>query len=111
MNWLDAQVFKSVIYVSFGSITMVTKDQLMEFWHGLINSGKRSANDLFALLYNSRFVEEVWKFGLDMKDSCDRVIIEKMVKDLMDVRSDEFVELMDEISKLITNVISEGGLL
>ncbi|KAL7249281.1 hypothetical protein ACSBR1_011434 [Camellia fascicularis] len=98
MNWLDAQVFKSVIYVSFGSITMVTKDQLMEFWHGLINSGKR-------------FVEEFWKFGLDMKDSCDRVIIEKMVKDLMDVRSDEFVELMDEISKLITNVISEGGLL
>jgi hypothetical protein len=41
MTWLDAQPFKSVIYVSFGSITTMTKDVLMEFWHGLVNSKKR----------------------------------------------------------------------
>ncbi|KAL6965933.1 7-deoxyloganetic acid glucosyltransferase [Sarracenia purpurea var. burkii] len=41
MTWLESQPLKSVIYVSFGSIAMVTKDQLMEFWHGLVSSGKR----------------------------------------------------------------------
>ncbi|KAL6997601.1 7-deoxyloganetic acid glucosyl transferase, partial [Sarracenia purpurea var. burkii] len=41
MTWLESQPLRSVIYVSFGSITMVTKDQLMEFWHGLVDSGKR----------------------------------------------------------------------
>jgi UDP:flavonoid glycosyltransferase YjiC (YdhE family) len=28
---------------------------------------------------NSRFVSEVWKLGMDMKDDCERVIMEKMV--------------------------------
>uniref|UniRef100_A0A5B7A208 Putative 7-deoxyloganetic acid UDP-glucosyltransferase-like protein n=1 Tax=Davidia involucrata TaxID=16924 RepID=A0A5B7A208_DAVIN len=41
IKWLDAQPLKSVIYVSFGSSTIITRDQVMEFWHGLVNSGKR----------------------------------------------------------------------
>ncbi|PON56516.1 UDP-glucuronosyl/UDP-glucosyltransferase [Parasponia andersonii] len=41
MAWLDSQPFKSVIYVSFGSITVMKRDTLMEFWHGLVNSNKR----------------------------------------------------------------------
>ena len=41
MKWLDAQPAKSVIYVSFGSLTVVTREQLVEFWHGLVNSGQR----------------------------------------------------------------------
>ncbi|MFQ6647107.1 hypothetical protein Gotur_020416 [Gossypium turneri] len=32
---------------------------------------------------NSRFVEEVWKLGLDMKDVSDRRVVEQMVNDLM----------------------------
>ena len=40
MVWLDAQPLKSVIYVSFGSITVMTKDELMDFWYGLVNSKK-----------------------------------------------------------------------
>ncbi|KAA8534138.1 hypothetical protein F0562_031669 [Nyssa sinensis] len=39
--WLDAQPAKSVLYVSFGSVTVVTRDQLIEFWYGLVNSGQR----------------------------------------------------------------------
>ena len=31
MVWLYAQLLKSVVYVSFGSITTMTKDKLMEF--------------------------------------------------------------------------------
>ena len=41
MTWLDAQPLKSVIYVSFGSISTMTKDEHMEFWFGLVNSKKR----------------------------------------------------------------------
>ncbi|KAF3947249.1 hypothetical protein ACB098_06G150500 [Castanea mollissima] len=41
MTWLDAQPLKSVIYVSFGSITTITKDEHMEFWFGLVNSKQR----------------------------------------------------------------------
>ncbi|XP_047953459.1 7-deoxyloganetic acid glucosyltransferase-like [Salvia hispanica] len=39
--WLDSQPPNSVIYVSFGSITMLTRDELLEFWYGLVKSGYR----------------------------------------------------------------------
>lgn len=41
MEWLDAQPSKSVIYVSFGSITTMTEDEFTELRHGLIASKKR----------------------------------------------------------------------
>lgn len=41
MPWLNTQPSRSVIYISFGSVIKLTKDQLMELWHGIINSGKR----------------------------------------------------------------------
>ncbi|KAL6982767.1 7-deoxyloganetic acid glucosyl transferase [Sarracenia purpurea var. burkii] len=178
MTWLESQPLRSVIYVSFGSIAMVTKDQLMEFWHGMINSGKRflwvirpdfivnKKSQIPAELLkgtkergyivgwapqekvlahraiggflthsgwnstlesivegvpmicwpyfgdqqiNSRFVGEVWKLGLDMKDTCDRVIIEKMIKDLMDERRHEFTESTDRMAELAKQAISIGG--
>lgn len=39
--WLDRQLTKSVIYVSFGSLAVITKAELTELWHGLVNSGIR----------------------------------------------------------------------
>lgn len=39
--WLDSQPEKSVIYVSFGSIAVVTREQLLEMWYGLLRSGQR----------------------------------------------------------------------
>ncbi|TXG49880.1 hypothetical protein EZV62_025755 [Acer yangbiense] len=41
---------------------------------------------------NSRFVGEVWRLRLDMKDVCDRKVVEKMVNDLMVDRREEFVK-------------------
>nr|XP_016437034.1 PREDICTED: 7-deoxyloganetic acid glucosyltransferase-like [Nicotiana tabacum] len=38
INWLDTQPPKSVLYVSFGSIAGVTREELLEFWYGLVNS-------------------------------------------------------------------------
>ena len=58
---------------------------------------------------NSRFISQVWKLGLDMKDTCDRGIVEKMVNDLMVERREEFVRSVDEMAKLAKESVSEGG--
>lgn len=41
LPWLDGQPAGSVVYVSFGSVLVMSKEQLMEFWFGLVNSHKR----------------------------------------------------------------------
>nr|BAP90373.1 UDP-glycose: glycosyltransferase UGT709H1 [Fagopyrum esculentum] len=40
IKWLDDKPKKSVVYVSFGSITTISKEQLMEIWAGLVQSNK-----------------------------------------------------------------------
>ncbi|KAK7407190.1 hypothetical protein VNO78_08893 [Psophocarpus tetragonolobus] len=182
LTWLDSQPLKSVIYVSFGSIATVTREELMEFWHGLVNSKKRflwvmrpdmvvgkdedshdrvppeleeatkergfivgwapqeevlahkavgaflthsgwnsTLESLVAGVpmicwpffadqqINSRFVSEVWKLGLDMKDVCDRHVVEKMVNDVMVHRRDEFVRSAQEMARLAHKSVSPGG--
>jgi len=179
MTWLDQQPLKSVLYVSFGSITTLKWEELLEFWYGLVNSGQRflwvrrpdsvdgedegeipaevvegtkergylvgwaPQEEVLAHLsvggflthsgwnstlesivegvpmicwsffadqqVNSRFVGEVWKLGLDMKDTCDRVVVENMVRDLMVVRREEFVTAADRMAKLARKSVSEGG--
>ncbi|KAI5670562.1 hypothetical protein M9H77_10926 [Catharanthus roseus] len=174
ISWLDSQPSKSVLYVSFGSLAMLTRDQILEFWHGLVNTGKRFLwvirkdwkneilaeftkateergcivdwapqqevlshravgaflthsgwNSTLESIYegvpmicwpcegdqqtNSRFVEFVWKLGLDMKDTCDRGTIEKTVKEIMDVRRDEFRKSADNMAELARNSLIEGG--
>ncbi|KAK2996594.1 hypothetical protein RJ639_025511 [Escallonia herrerae] len=180
MAWLDAQPPKSVIYVSFGSLALMTMDQFMEFWYGLVNSGKRFLwvrrpgsvaqkegeseipselsqgtkergcivawapqeevlahpavgvflthsgwnSTLESIVegvpmicwpyfvdqqVNSRFVGEVWKLGMDMKDTCDRTIIEKIVRDVMEVRRDEFMQSANLMAKLARESVGEGG--
>ncbi|KAL7107723.1 hypothetical protein ACP275_06G072700 [Erythranthe tilingii] len=176
MTWLDSQPPKSVIYVSFGSLAVMTNDQLMEFWYGLVNSGQKFLwvirpdsisgyevpvelsqgteergyivgwapqeevlahravggflthsgwNSTLESVYegvpmicwpyfmdqqvNSRLVEEEWKLGLDMKDTCDRSLIEKTIKNLMEVRKDEFLLRADEMAKSAKTCLSEGG--
>ncbi|KAL3651628.1 hypothetical protein CASFOL_004630 [Castilleja foliolosa] len=180
ITWLDSQPARSVIYVSFGSVTLLTKNELLEFWYGLVNSGHRflwvmrpdsivegdkdnpiaveleegtkergylagwvPQNEVLAhssvaaffthsgwnstlesvaagmpmlcwpyfadQTINSRFVSDVWKVGLDMKDSCDRVIVEKMVRDVMGERRDEFLERAGLLAELAKKAVSEGG--
>ncbi|KAF3448079.1 hypothetical protein FNV43_RR08787 [Rhamnella rubrinervis] len=41
ITWLDSQPLKSVMYVSMGSVAVMTRDELLEFWYGLVNSKKR----------------------------------------------------------------------
>ncbi|XP_059298654.1 7-deoxyloganetic acid glucosyltransferase-like [Lycium ferocissimum] len=58
---------------------------------------------------NSRYVGEVWKLGLDMKDVCDRDTIERMVREVMEVRKIEFLERAKCMSSLAIASVSEGG--
>lgn len=177
IEWLDKQPVRSVLYVSFGSITLLTREQLIEFWHGLVDSKQRflwvvrpdsviGEGDAPAELVegttergllvswvpqeevlahqavagflthsgwnstlesivsgvpmvcwpyfadqhiNSRFVSEVWKLGLDMKDVCDRNVVEKMVNDLMVERKEEFMRTADRMATLASTSVNEGG--
>ncbi|KAK2374115.1 7-deoxyloganetin glucosyltransferase [Trifolium repens] len=178
MTWLDSQELKSVIYVSFGSITPLKREELIEIWHGLLNSKKQflwvirpnmvqekgllnelkegtskeqglivgwvpqeevlSHKAIGAFLthsgwnstlesvvcgvpmicwpyfadqqINSRFVSEVWKIGLDMKDViCDRKVVENMVNDVMVNRKDEFLRSAMKMAKLASKSVSPGG--
>ncbi|XP_021753975.1 7-deoxyloganetic acid glucosyltransferase-like [Chenopodium quinoa] len=57
----------------------------------------------------SRFVGDVWKIGIDMKDICDRVVIEVMVRDLMEGRRNEFSQRANRLSKSAAQAVREGG--
>ncbi|PWA94577.1 7-deoxyloganetic acid glucosyltransferase [Artemisia annua] len=178
MTWLDEQAPKSVIYVSFGSMSMLNREDLIELWYGLVNSNKKflwvirpnsvagdgrnipahllegtmkrgymvrwapqedvlahqavggflthsgwnstlesivAAVPMICWPYyadqqvNSRLVGEVWKLGFDMKDICDRVIIENVIKDLMDRKRDKLTRPVDRMMKLATRSVAEGG--
>ncbi|XP_057804597.1 7-deoxyloganetic acid glucosyltransferase-like [Salvia miltiorrhiza] len=168
LTWLDQQPQESVVYVSFGSIVQLTREAQIEFWHGLVNSGKRflwvmrpgsggipteisrgivvgwapqeevlahpavggflthcgwnsTLESLVAGVpmicwphfgdqhVNSRFVGDVWKIGRDMKDCCDRVTVEKMVRDVMEERSHEFLQRARDVAKSARQSVEEGG--
>ncbi|KAK3031066.1 hypothetical protein RJ639_035097 [Escallonia herrerae] len=86
ITWLDSQPSKSVMYISFGSLAVITKDQHMEFWHGVVNSGTRF----------------LW-------DECERDAVDKMVKDLMGARKGDFIRATNEMGKLARKSMGEGG--
>lgn len=180
ITWLDRQPSKSVIYVSFGSLAVITRKELIEFWYGLVNSGScflwvirpdslaeedgerqtpaqllEGAKERGYMVewapqeevlehpavggflthsgwnstlesisagvpmicwpyfadqqINSRFVSHVWKLGSDMKDTCDRIIVEKMVRDVMEERKDEFMETADMMATRARKCVSKGG--
>ncbi|KAJ6820845.1 7-deoxyloganetic acid glucosyltransferase-like [Iris pallida] len=183
MAWLDRQPDRSVVYVSFGSITVISREELLEFWHGLIGSGKRFLwvvrSDLVAetsadektetpleleegtrergclvgwapqeevlahrsvgcflthsgwnstlegvvagvpmvcwpflgdQYTNSRFVSEVWRNGLDMKDAGGRDVVERMVKAAMDGEgADELRRSASKLAEEARESAEEGG--
>ncbi|XP_022978080.1 7-deoxyloganetic acid glucosyltransferase-like [Cucurbita maxima] len=180
LAWLDAQPSKSVIYVSFGSVVVMGDGQFREFWHGLVNSGRRflwvvrpnsvagedGENGILEELEkgtkergcmvewapqeevlaheaiggflthcgwnstlesivagvpmicwpqfadqqtNSRYVSEVWRIGVDMKDVCDRETVSQMVNDVMENRRNELMGSVIETAKLAKTSVEEGG--
>ncbi|XP_020252450.1 LOW QUALITY PROTEIN: 7-deoxyloganetic acid glucosyltransferase-like [Asparagus officinalis] len=195
IEWLDSQPNKSVVYISFGSITTMTGYKFHEFFHGLVNSGHCSIttmtgykfHEFFHGLVNSghrflwvirpdlvqgitteleiyttervcfvpwapqeevlahpaigcflthsgwnstlesiaagvpmicwpffadqqitsRYVGEVWKIGVDMKDTCDRNTIESMARKVM---VDEGLrKSVSEMANIARESVKENG--
>ncbi|CAN1257211.1 7-deoxyloganetic acid glucosyltransferase [Linum perenne] len=60
-------------------------------------------------LVNSRVVSEVLKLGLDMKDVCDRRVVERMVNELMVDRREEFGRSAAKMAALAKESVTECG--
>ncbi|MBA0665425.1 hypothetical protein Goklo_005280 [Gossypium klotzschianum] len=58
---------------------------------------------------NSRVVSAGKKIGLDMKDVCDRKIVEKMVNDVMVDPQEEFAISASEMAKVTNRSVSADG--
>lgn len=180
ITWLDSQPSKSVVFVSFGSLVVLSHDQLMEFWHGLVNSKKpflwviradlMSENNKMGEVpaelmketsergciaswvpqeevlshravggflthsgwnstlesicagvpmicwpiitdqqVNSRCVSDIWKIGLDMKDTCNRSTVEKMVRDLMEGKREDILKSSTSFAGKASQSVKVGG--
>ncbi|CAI9091604.1 OLC1v1026676C1 [Oldenlandia corymbosa var. corymbosa] len=58
---------------------------------------------------NSRYVGEVWKVGLDMKDTCDRGIVEMMIREIMEDGKNEILGRVEDMAKLAKACVNKGG--
>ncbi|KAL6896746.1 hypothetical protein ACP4OV_007318 [Aristida adscensionis] len=175
--WLDGQADRSVVYVSFGSLTVISREQFDEFLSGLVGAGHpflwvlrpemvgesqdtgvREAIDAAgedkarvvawapqrdvlrhravgcflthggwnSLLeaavegvpmvcwpffgdqqINSRLVGAVWGTGLDMKDVCDRAVVERMVREAME--SGEIRASAQALAEQVRRDVAAGG--
>ncbi|XP_040873790.1 7-deoxyloganetic acid glucosyltransferase [Glycine max] len=58
---------------------------------------------------NSRCVSEQWGIGLDMNGICDRLIVEKMVKNLMENQIERLTSSTNEIAEKAHDSVNENG--
>ncbi|OAY78155.1 7-deoxyloganetic acid glucosyltransferase [Ananas comosus] len=180
--WLDGQPERSVVYVSFGSFAVMSRKQFLEFWRGLVGSGRRFlwvvrpdlieeggwTDEMESMIegardrdrarvvgwapqrevlghravgcfmthsgwnstlesmvegvpmicwpffadqqINSRFVSEVWRIGLDMKDTCERSTVERMVREAMEGdAADELRRSAKATAEAVRKSVEEGG--
>lgn len=56
---------------------------------------------------NSRFVGAVWKTGLDMKDVCERGVVERMVREA--VESAEIRRSAEALAQQVRRDVAAGG--
>ncbi|CAL5062732.1 unnamed protein product [Urochloa decumbens] len=56
---------------------------------------------------NSRFVGAVWRNGLDMKDVCERAVVEKTVREAME--SDEIRRSAEALAQQVKRDVAAGG--
>nr|CAB3474178.1 unnamed protein product [Digitaria exilis] len=178
--WLDGHADRSVVYVSLGSVAVITHGQLTEFLTGLVAAGHpflwalrpdmvvtrsqdancapheaiRAAAGSKARVVawapqrevlrhravgcflthsgwnstlegvvagvpmvcwpffgdqqiNSRLVGAVWRNGLDMKDVCDRAVVERMVREAME--SAEIRSSAQALADVVRRDVDDGG--
>jgi hypothetical protein len=177
MAWLDGHADRSVVYVSLGSLAVISLEQFTEFLSGLVGAGyaflwvlrpdmvgasqrgvlqeavDAAGNDKVRVVdwapqrdvlrhravgcflthagwnstlegvvegvplvcwpffadqqINSRFVGAVWGNGLDMKDVCERAVVEGMVREAME--SGELRVSAQALAQQVRRDIADGG--
>ncbi|XP_030526545.2 myricetin 3-O-rhamnoside 1,2-glucosyltransferase UGT709G2-like [Rhodamnia argentea] len=141
LGWFDDQPLESVVYLSFGSLVVITRDQVMDFlylvewapqegvlahpaigcfpsydgWNSTLG-GRRCRVPVicwprFAVqMVNITFVGHVWRNGVDVKDTRDAVVVERVVRDLIDPeRDNEFRYSAEKMAKLVRTSSGFGG--
>ncbi|KEH25027.1 UDP-glucosyl transferase [Medicago truncatula] len=108
LEWLESKEPESVVYVNFGSITVMTPDQLLEFAWGLANSKKpflciirpdldgtqplkafvpefQCCVGHFLLIRptNCRFICSEWEIGIEINTNVKRDEVENLINELM----------------------------
>jgi UDP:flavonoid glycosyltransferase YjiC (YdhE family) len=178
MAWLDnQQAERAVVYISLGSLAVISHEQFTEFLHGLVATGypflwvlrpdmlvasqdaalreaigavgkdracvvpwvpqrdvlRHRAVGCFLThsgwnstiegivegvpmvcwpffadqQINSRFVGAVWRNGLDMKDVCDRVVVESTVREAME--SEEIRRSVHALAEQVKRDVADDG--
>nr|CAB3457976.1 unnamed protein product [Digitaria exilis] len=175
--WLDGQADRSVVYLSFGSLAVISHEQFTEFLSGIVSTGypflwvlrpdmvgegqgvllqealmaagdgkgrvvewapqrevlRHRAVGCFVThagwnstlegvvagvpmvcwpffgdqQINSRLVGAVWGNGLDMKDVCDRAVVERMVMEAME--SGEIRRSAEALARQVKRDVAAGG--
>ncbi|XP_057787305.1 UDP-glycosyltransferase 75C1-like [Salvia miltiorrhiza] len=72
LRWLDSKPEKSVVYIAFGSLVVMNKEQKIEILHGLVQS-KRPF--LWVVRSSDNEEEEVKKMVEDEMKNCDGMIV------------------------------------
>ncbi|RZC25757.1 UDP-glycosyltransferase 85A3 [Glycine soja] len=89
LQWLESKESGSVVYVNFGSITVMSAEQLLEFAWGLANSKKpflwiiRPDLVIGDQPTNCRYICNKWEIGIEIHTNVKREEVEKLVNDLM----------------------------
>lgn len=184
MPWLDKQEPRSVVFVSLGSLIVMSKDDITELWHGLVDSGRKflwvvrqglvTGESVTSMIesspeeleegtrergclvswapqkevlghpavgcflthsgwnstvesvvagvpmicwpsitdqtVNSRFVSEVWKMGVDMKDCEGREIVRRKIDEVMEgEKAEEMRTSVEEMGRKAKASMEAGG--
>ncbi|XVF67218.1 hypothetical protein PTKIN_Ptkin10aG0102400 [Pterospermum kingtungense] len=89
LKWLDSKEPNSVVYVNFGSVAVMTPEQLIEFAWGLADSKHQFLWIIRPDLVrdqptNSWFACTKWGIGMEINNNVKRDEVEMLVRELME---------------------------
>ncbi|XP_026398133.1 7-deoxyloganetic acid glucosyltransferase-like [Papaver somniferum] len=58
---------------------------------------------------NSRYVIEVWRIGMDMKDNCNRSTVEKLIREMMGGKREELMKSTAKVAEMAQKSVSREG--
>uniref|UniRef100_A0A161XVG7 Glycosyltransferase N-terminal domain-containing protein n=1 Tax=Daucus carota subsp. sativus TaxID=79200 RepID=A0A161XVG7_DAUCS len=116
LEWLDKQVHESVMYVSFGTTTSLTDDQVESLAIGLEKSGQKFIWVLRDADKGDIFLDDVLKIGVVVKDweSRDKLVesltIENAVRELMASEKGEVIRKRAVVlGSAVKRSVADGG--